>query len=102
MNLKNIVFTGTATVFAGACTVMLLKHHAAKMDEDFEEMKKILENIDAATNIEEVTALMHRATELFGRHNSVKEFYDLDAEVMDRGTKKACEILEEYKREKEA
>ena len=102
MNTKNIVFAGAATVFAGACVTMLLKHHAEKMDEDFEEMKNILNDIDDATSIEEVTARMHRATELFGRHNSIKEFYDLDAEVMDRGTKKACEILEEYKREKEA
>lgn len=101
MNVKNIGIVGAVAVF-GACTTAFLMHHAIKMEEDFEEMKKILENIDAATNIEEVTALMHRATELFGRHNSVKEFYDLDAEVMDRGTKKACEILDEYKKEKEA
>lgn len=101
MNVKNIGIVGAVAVF-GACTTAFLMHHAIKMEEDFEEMKKILENIDAATNIEEVAALMHRATELFGRHNSVKEFYDLDAEVMDRGTKKACEILDEYKKEKEA
>ncbi len=94
MNTKNIVFAGAATVFAGVCTVVLLKHHAIKMDEDFEEMRRVLNDIDSATSIDEVTALMHRANELFGNHNSIKEFYDLNAEIMDRGTKKACELLD--------
>lgn len=99
MNLKNIAIAGAATVFAGVCATILLKHHAAEMDEDFEEMKDILDGIDNAGSIEEVTALMHCATELFGRHNGVKEFYDLNVEIMDRGTKKACEFLEKEKKE---
>ena len=102
MNTKNIIFAGAATVFAGACVTLLLKHHAKEMDEDFEEMKKILKDIDTAYTIEEVTALMHCATEIFARHNSLKEFYDLNVEILDRGTEKACEILDEYKKEKEA
>ena len=102
MNTKNIAIAGAATVFAGACTVAILKHHVAETNEDLEEMKQILNDVNGATNIEEVQAYMHCANEIFAHHNSVKEFYDLDVEIMDRGTEKACEFLEECKKEKEA
>nr|DAO30544.1 MAG TPA: hypothetical protein [Caudoviricetes sp.] len=102
MNVKNIAVAGMATIFAGTCVTMLLKHHATKMEDDFEEMSQILNDIDTATDIEEVTGLMHRATELFGRHDTLKEFYDLNAEILDRGTKRACELLEDADEKKEA
>lgn len=101
MNVKNIGIVGAVAVF-GACATAFLKHHAKEMNEEFEEMKNILNDINDSTSIEEVTALMHRANELFGRHNSVKEFQDLNAEILDRGTNKACELLEEAKEKKEA
>ena len=102
--ITNIVLGATMSTVVGLAAAGVLKHISnAKeaentTEDDFYELKTINGDIFNAENIDEVINAMHRANEIFHRHNSDEKFYELNAKVMDAATKKACEFLEKEKK----
>mgnify|MGYP004543123609 CR=1 FL=1 len=102
--ITNIIVGATVSTVVGLTAAGLLKHisnakEAENTADDFRELKTINGDIFNAENIEDVVDAMHRANEIFARHGSDEKFRELNAKVMDRGTQKACELLEKEKKE---
>ena len=101
-NIKNIVLGATVCAVTTLAAVGVMKHISnvnENAEDDFYELKVINGDIFNAESIDEVVDAMHRANEIFARHNDDEKFRKLHAKVMDYGTQRSCEFLENEKKE---
>ena len=110
-NIKNIVLGATVSAVTVLAAVGVMKHisntnesqdNARNADDDFYELKVINGDIYNAESLDEVVDAMHRANEIFARHNTDEKFRELHAKVLEYGVERSCEFLDECKKEKEA